>query len=172
MSIFISFITEANYRQTFYAIRGNRNETRNIFFRKKNKNTKSSIFTTRLLPAFFLPPNLIHFIHDRHFRLLFTRKRSIQLFLSGRKTRWIDISDAKNNDNDSSFVAIIQGLKFPKDRFTVRNVRRGDEKRADVGALIRRRKKGGGEGGEEISRAKVFNKGAFKGWGKKMVATF
>lgn len=116
MSIFISFITEANYRQTFYAIRGNRNETRNIFFQKKNKNTKSSIFTTRLLPAFFLPPNLIHFIHDRHFRLLFTRKRSIQLFLSGRKTRWIDISDAKNNNNDSSFVTIIQGLKFPKDR--------------------------------------------------------
>lgn len=123
------------------------------------------------LPS-FLPPNLIHFIHDRHFRLLFTRKRSIRLFLSGRKTRWIDISDAKNNNNDSSFVTIIQGLKFPKDRFTVRNVRRGDEKRADVGALIRRRKKGGGEGGEEISRAKVFNKGAFKGWGKKMVATF
>lgn len=58
----------------------------------------------------------------------------------------------------------------------MRNVRRGDEKRADVGALIRRRKKGGeeggGEGGEEISRPKVFNKGAFKGWGKKMVATF
>lgn len=54
----------------------------------------------------------------------------------------------------------------------MRNVRKGDEKRADVGALIRRRKKGGGEGGEEISRAKVFNKGAFKGWGKKMVATF
>lgn len=121
------------------------------------------------LPS-FLPPNLIY--SRPPLGLLFIRKRSIQLFLSGRKTRWIDISDAKNNNNDSSFVAIIQGLKFPKDRFTVRNVRRGDEKRADVGALIRRRKKGGGEGGEEISRAKVFNKGAFKGWGKKMVATF
>lgn len=114
MSIFLSFITEANYRQTFYAIRGNRNETRNIFFRKKNKNTKSSIFTTRLLPAFFLPPNLIY--SRPPLCLLFTRKRSIQLFLSGRKTRWIDISDAKNNNNDSSFVTIIQGLKFPKDR--------------------------------------------------------
>lgn len=54
----------------------------------------------------------------------------------------------------------------------MQNVRRGDEKRADVGALIRRRKKGGGEGGEEISRAKVFNKGAFKGWGKRWLQLF
>lgn len=142
-------------------LRGKKNETCNILFQRKNKNMESSWYPH---PYLHLASVLIQF--TSFIVTSFIIYQTINIILE-RRTRWIDIP----------YTGWITKLSFPLPTIVRHNIseikiskkscgreemsrmKGRDEKRADVRALIRRKKeggRGGGRGKEKRYRGRKF----------------